>query len=317
MNFLLRPLAPLLLISALLLTGCSSAQQDMLYQKTIAMGRQLADTEVRTMNAGDVDMRYLERPGDGPAVLLVHGFSANKDTWLKFVKEFPAPYHLIIPDLAGHGETPAPESGDYNLVRQAERLHSLMNNIGISQFHIAGNSMGGAISAIYATRYPQQVQSLILIDAAGVDAPHKSEYMQALDEGRNPLIASDENSFETRWDMIMSQPPLLPWPLRPAVVRETIAREQINRDIFADMLATREELAAADFEQQLTARVTMPVLIVWGKEDRVLDVSAAAVFKEKLPQADVKIYPGIGHVPMIEIPEKTASLISTFIATAG
>jgi pimeloyl-ACP methyl ester carboxylesterase len=60
----------------------------------------------------------------------------------------------------------------------------------------------------------------------------------------------------------------------------------------------------------------MPTLIIWGEEDRVLDVSAAQVFKEKLPQAQVKIYPGIGHLPMVEIPAKTAELYSRFIATA-
>lgn len=309
-----RWLAGLTTLTTLLLGGCSASQQESIYNKAIDLARNAADLTLKQADTGDVEMRYLERPGTGPTVLLLHGFSANKDTWLKFAAEMPKEYHLIIPDLAGHGETPAPVTQDYNLIRQAERLHKLMAVTGTEQFHIAGNSMGGAISAIYATRYPQQILSLTLIDAAGVDAPEQSEYMQALAEGKNPLIATDEDSFEYRWNFVMSEPPLLPWPLRPVVVRKTIAREGINHEIFSDMLATREELAASQFEQQLSEKVTMPTLIIWGEEDRVLDVSAAQVFKEKLPQAQVKIYPGIGHLPMVEIPAETAELYSRFIA---
>ncbi|MCT7360800.1 alpha/beta fold hydrolase [Thalassolituus pacificus] len=311
-----RWLASIATLATLLLGGCSAGQQEVIYDKAIDFARSAVDLTLKTADTGDVNMSYLERQGTGPTVLLLHGFSANKETWLKFAAELPQDYHLIIPDLAGHGETPAPLNQDYNLIRQAERLHQLMTIAGVNQFHIAGNSMGGAISAIYATRYPQQILSLTLMDAAGVDAPEQSEYMQALAQGKNPLIATDEESFEYRWNFVMSEPPLLPWPLRPVVVRKTIAREGINREIFSDMLATREELEASQFEQQLSEKVTMPTLIIWGEEDRVLDVSAAQVFKEKLPQAQVKIYPGIGHLPMVEIPAETAELYSRFIATA-
>lgn len=316
LKFPTRWVTSLVTLTTLLLGGCSESQQEVIYHKTIDFARSAAGLTLKQANTGDVNMSYLEREGSGPAVLLLHGFSANKETWLKFAAALPQNYHLIIPDLAGHGETPAPLNQDYNLIRQAERLHQLMTITGVRQFHIAGNSMGGAISAIYASRYPQQILSLTLIDAAGVEAPQPSEYMQALAEGKNPLIATDEESFEYRWNFVMSEPPLLPWPLRPVVVRKTLARENINREIFADMLATRDELEADNFEQQLSEKVTMPTLIIWGEEDRVLDVSAAQVFKEKLPQAQLKIYPGIGHLPMVEIPDETAELYSRFIATA-
>ncbi|WP_430459624.1 alpha/beta fold hydrolase [Thalassolituus sp. LLYu03] len=308
------PALPAAFAAALMLSGCTAGQQDTLFEKAIELGRDAAHLTLHSADVGDVEMRYLERPGTGPTLLLLHGFSANKDTWLKFAAELPENYHLIIPDLAGHGDTPAPVNEDYNLIRQAERLHALLEKNGTQAVHIAGNSMGGAISAIFATRYPQQVLSLTLIDAAGVDAPNQSDYFKALAEGKNPLIATDEDSFEYRWNFVMSQPPALPWPLRPAVVRKTLAREGINREIFSDMMATKDELTASNFEQQLSENATMPALIIWGAEDRVLDVSSVEVFKQKLPQAQVKIYPGIGHLPMVEIPHETATLMSDFIA---
>ncbi len=300
----------------LILTACSHSQQDSLLQTVVEMGRDAANLEVKTSKLNDVTMTYLERQGEGPVMLLLHGFSANKDTWIQFAAELPDHYRLIVPDLAGHGDTPAPKGEDYNLIRQAERLNQLMANININKFHIAGNSMGGAISAIYASLYPQQISSLTLIDAAGVDAPNQSEYMAALEAGNNPLIATDEASFEYRMDFVMSKAPLLPWPLRPALMRKTLARQQLNKEIFEDLLATRKQLENSDFEARLSKTVTMPTLIIWGEEDRVLDVSAVEVFKQKIPHAQVKIYEGIGHLPMVEIPEETATLYSEFVAGA-
>lgn len=298
------------------LTACSNSQQDSLLQTVVEMGRDAANLEIKTSPLDDVNMAYLERQGEGPIMLLLHGFSANKDTWIQFAAELPDNYRLIIPDLAGHGDTPAPKGEDYNLIRQAERLNQLMTNLNISKFHIAGNSMGGAISAIYASLYPQQINSLTLIDAAGVDAPNQSEYMDALAKGKNPLIATDEASFEYRMDFVMSKAPLIPWPLRPALMRQTLARQQLNEAIFDDMIATRQQLTDSNFEGKLSERITMPTLIIWGDEDRVLDVSAAAVFKQKIPHAQVKIYPGIGHLPMVEIPQETATLYSEFVANS-
>lgn len=302
------------LFVTLTLSACTQSQQDSLLQTAVEMARDAADLKPGQSQLDDVSMSYLERPGSGPVLLLLHGFSANKDTWVKFAYELPDHYRLIVPDLAGHGDTPAPADQNYDLIRQAERLHQLMNNLGIQRFHIAGNSMGGAISAIYSSRYPQQIESLTLIDAAGVDAPNPSEYMQALAQGHNPLIATDEASFEYRMDFVMEKAPPFPWPLRPALMRKTLARVDINRAIFDDMLATRERLEQSGFEQQLSDKISMPTLIIWGAQDRVLDVSAVEVFKQFIPHAEVQIYDGVGHLPMVEIPEQTAGRYHRFIS---
>jgi len=299
------------------LSGCTASQQDTLLRKTMQYGRQSNGFEVKNQEVGDVTINYMERQGDGPVLLLVHGFSANKETWLKLSAGLPENYHIIAPDLAGHGATPEPDNDDYNLLSQTERLHTLMKNINIDHFHMIGNSMGGAISTIYATRYPQQLQSLILIDAAGIDGDQPSQFMQELEEGNNPLIANDEESFEYRWNLVMEQPPFVPWPIRPAIVRMTINRAGLNQKIFDDMLATRNEAEIQNLPENIRSQVTMPVLIIWGEQDRVLDVSATAAFKKLMPQAEVKILPEIGHVPQIEAPEETAQLITDFISVSA
>ena len=156
------------------------------------------------------------------------------------------------------------------------------------------------------------------VDAAGVDGKNPSEYYQALAKGKNPLIATDEESFNFRMDFTMSHPPLLPWPLYPAFVRTTLARAELNKKIFNDMLATQKHLEEINFQRNIEVTIAgqnLPTLIMWGDEDRVLDVSAAAAFKQLIPAARVHIFEGVGHLPMVEIPNESAEVYQQFLSS--
>jgi pimeloyl-ACP methyl ester carboxylesterase len=263
-------------------------------------------------------MERMSSDENAESIVLIHGFSANKDNWIRFTKALDKKYHVIAVDLAGHGDSEQSLTANYGLIKQAERLDAFLTNIGLTEFHIAGNSMGGAISSIYSVNYPNKVKSLNLIDAAGLDGDTASEYYKALAEGTNPLIATDEVSFDYRMDFTMSQPPMLPWPLRPAFVRKTIARTDINKKIFEDMVATKEKFKEMDFQQSLKLSMVehdIPTIIMWGKEDRVLDVSAVAAFKYAIPNATVHIFEEVGHLPMVEIPNKSAEVYQRFLST--
>jgi abhydrolase domain-containing protein 6 len=322
-RFSFRALASGALISStLLFGGCTHNQQDYLFTEVISIGRNSADLEVKTAPAGDVNLTYMERQStqkeNAESIILIHGFSANKDNWILFTKALDKKYHVIAVDLAGHGDSDQSLTTDYGLIKQTERLDAFLTGLGITSFHIAGNSMGGAISAIYSLNYPEKVRSLTLIDAAGVDGDTTSEYYKSLVEGENPLIATDEESFEYRMSITMSQPPLLPWPLRPALLRKTLAREDINKKIFADMVATKEELGLTKFKQKIElsmAKNPLPTMIMWGKEDRILDVSAAEAFKKLIPHATVHIFADVGHLPMVEIPDESAKVYQQFLST--
>lgn len=310
-----------LISTSLLFTGCTANQQDNIFDSAISFARDSAGLEVKTAPAKDVTLTYMERMSNienAESIVLVHGFSANKDNWILFTKALDEKYHVIAVDLAGHGDSEQSLTTDYGLIKQAERLDALLTNLGIKEFHLAGNSMGGAISTIYSVNYPNKVKSLNLIDAAGLDGDTASEYYKALAEGNNPLIATDEASFDFRMDFTMSQPPMLTWPLRPAFFRKTIARVDINNKIFNDMIATKEQFKEMNFQQSLQTSMSehnIPTMIMWGKEDRVLDVSAVDAFKQAIPNATVHIFDEVGHLPMVEIPNESAEVYQTFLST--
>lgn len=318
----IHKLSSLALIStSLLFTGCTASQQDSLFDSAIDLARNSVGLVVKTAPAGDVNLTYMERTASiesAETILLVHGFSANKDNWIRFTNALDEEYHVIAVDLAGHGDSEKLLTTDYDLMKQAQRLDTLISGLGIKTFHIAGNSMGGAISAIYSLNHPQKVKSLTLIDAAGVDGDNPSEYYQALAKGQNPLIATDEESFNFRMNFTMSQPPLLPWPLKPAFLRKTLARAEINNKIFNDLIATKERLIEMNFHQQIQTTIAqhqVPTLIMWGEEDRVLDVSAVEAFQQLIPQAQTHIFKKVGHLPMVEIPNESAAVYQQFLST--
>jgi len=295
------------------ITGCISLQ-DSLYQHTLEHQRHKADLRLNRVTISDHHISYLEG-GQGPTLILVHGFGANKDNWLRLAPHLVANYHVLIPDLPGHGDSSQDLNLNYDIESQVARLREFSQALKLTQFHLAGNSMGGAISLFYSAWFPDQVLSLTLIDSAGVESPRQSELFQQLAEGKNPLIVQRPGDLARLAEFVMSQPPFVPWPLSAAIERRLLARQVINHKIFADILGTRQRYQSLTDPLVLLRRIQAPVLIIWGEEDRVLDASSVTVFVSALPQAEVAVLPAIGHVPMLEAPKQTAALLLDFLSS--
>ena len=104
----------------------------------------------------------------------------------------------------------------------ARSVHQLMQALGVQQFHLVGNSMGGYIGAYYAAHYPQQVQTLGLFDAAGVDSPNKTTFMKELLAGNNLMLPKDREDFGRVLKLVMEDPPYI--PTRPWLTANSTAR---------------------------------------------------------------------------------------------
>jgi pimeloyl-ACP methyl ester carboxylesterase len=137
------------------------ATPKLIVKRLIGLQRKAAKLAVKSAVVGDHIIVYSEG-GTGETILMVHGFGGNKDNWLRFAKFFTPQYHVIIPDLPGYGESTRLQDARYNIMAQVERLNAFCKGLGISQFHMVGNSMGGNISGNYAAKYPEMVKTLAL-----------------------------------------------------------------------------------------------------------------------------------------------------------
>ena len=166
--------------------------------KLMNFERNLAGLEHKTAKLDGLDMVYYENktPRDKPTLVLIHGYTADKTLWHRFAKLLAKDYHIIAPDMAGHGETPYDPNANYSIPAQTAWLAKLLAHIGVDKAHIAGSSMGGFIAADFAISHPQITQSAILLDPAGITSPEPSDIARAYEGGpqyvpaRNPCAIS-------------------------------------------------------------------------------------------------------------------------------
>jgi pimeloyl-ACP methyl ester carboxylesterase len=270
--------------------------------------RQMAGLSNEQVMVGDLNIHYYQGgPADGETVLMIHGFGANKDNWVRFAKFFTKRYNVIALDLPGFGDSSKPDAS-YDVGTQAERVAAFVKTLGLTKVHVVGNSMGGHIAALYAARHPEAVRSLALFDNAGVTSPKKSELYEMLERGEpNPLVARDAEGFAKLVSFVFVEPPKVPANVRRYMAEQASARSAQNDKVFSHL---RERYIPLEPE---LPKIQAPTLLLWGDKDRVLDVSSIEVMKPLLKNPTVVIMKNCGHVPMIERPEETAGHYQEFL----
>lgn len=262
-----------------------------------------------TLDIGELRMAiYQGGPANAPAIVMLHGYSADRNVWPRFARHLVQDYRVIIPDLAGHGATGFDAGWDYSVPAQAQRVAALLDRLGIAKAHVIGNSMGGFISAHFALAYPQRTLSVGLIDPAGVTSPQPSDMEQMLAQGRNPFEISSRAQFDDFYAMTMAQPPWLPGFVLAAKAEEYQARRPQLAQIF-------RAFAGRDLLDARLAEIRAPALLLWGREDRLIHVRNTEVWAAGLPNEQVVIWDGIGHMPMVERPAQTAELYRQFLTS--
>lgn len=252
---------------------------------------------------------YQGGPPHAPALLLLHGFSADKGVWLGFARHFVDDYRLLIPDLAGHGKNPFVAGGDYSIEAQARRMVALLDACHIDKVHVIGSSMGAYVATWLATHYPQRVLSLGLIGAAGVLLPQPNEVEELVNSGDNPFLIHTRAQFDRFFAMTMAAPPYIPEVLLAAEAQTYIRRREALTEIFANF-------SDSPRMEPWLPHVRVPSLILWGREDRMVPVASAQTWLDGIPHARLEVLDGVGHLPMIENTERTAAHCRQFLDQA-
>ncbi|UCF85907.1 MAG: alpha/beta hydrolase [Desulfobacteraceae bacterium] len=265
--------------------------------------------EQHSITVNGLRIEYLEG-GKGDALVLLHGFGANKDNWTRFGKYITPHFRVIAPDLSGFGESSSDPDADYTISAQAERVNAFVQALRIKSFHLGGSSMGGSIAGAYASTYPEELKSLLLISPGGVASSEPSEMFQRLKEGKpNPLVAKSAEDYEHLLDFVFVKRPFIPRPIKKYFIQEAIKHQPLNSKIFKQLLGSRDVPPL----EVLLKGLPVPTLIVWGAHDRVLHVSGAKILEAVMPNAKAEVMDAVGHLPMIEKPEETAELYLSFL----
>ncbi len=290
---------------AVLLTAFYFLFPETVFKLAINAQRGSADLVRREVQVDDHKIVYLEG-GKGETVVLLHGFGGNKDIWTAFAKYMKG-YHLVIPDIPGFGESSQVPTDNYSIESQVGRITRFFEVLKLDKFHMAGNSLGGAYAAAYGAKHPEKVLTLALLDTAGAPFMKKSEFVMQLEKGNNLLLASRTEDYDKLMALIFVKRPALPASFKKIIAADWIAHAEFNKKIWNDSQLPQFSLAP------ILPLTQVPVLIIWGDQDKMLDIGGVAFLEKNLKKHRTVIMKDMGHCPMFERPEETAKIYMSFL----
>jgi len=255
--------------------------------------------------------------GDGPAVLLLHGYAESSRMWKPLAKVLAPSFTVVAPDLPGIGDSSIPKAG-LDMKTSAERVHAAVRSLGYTKVRVVGHDIGLMVAYAYAAMYPQEVEKLALMDAflpgvAGWEPVYDSPGIwhfrfygstpEALVKGRERIY------FEHFWnDFAAERTHSIPEADRQAYTREYArpGRMAAGFAYFASFSKT-----ATDFTELSKTQLAIPVLSIGGAKS--LGVALGEQAKLVAPNAKVIVLEGTGHWLMEERPKETIAALVDFL----
>jgi len=311
-RLLLRRLKFLVIVAAVLGVAAGGTYlfaPNLLIKGDAARKAMTAHMEKQTIVAGDTTWSYYEG-GNGPTIVLLHGFAANKETWLDMAKSLSDHFHVVAPDLPGWGESSRNGNGDYGITAQAARLEHFAQALNLKGFLLVGHSMGGAIAGVYASEHPERVGGLVLMSSLGLTFKD-NDFVRDVKAGKDPFIFNDRADLESLLARIFLKAPSIPGRIEDAL----LDRNQQDRSFIERTFNQLKEPAQAYALDPIIGKLGMPVLGVWCRDDRIIDISALDTLRAGLkssPAIGATVMNGCGHMPMIEKPDETAQILKGF-----
>ena len=269
--------------------------------------------EHKRVNLAGVNVHYTQA-GEGPVVLLVHGLGTSSVTWGHNIEPLAAAgYTVLAPDLPGYGDSDKPRSLSYSPEAGARLIHDFLDALGVDRVSLVGNSAGGLISGLFALDHPLRVERLVLVASGGLGR----DVSWALRILSVPVLG--ELIYQPTLlrmlgvgNRLFYRPPafpegFLPGPERldPESRRATIKAVRSGITLFGQKKRCRiiDRLAG----------LAVPIMTVWGTEDRYIPVSHAHLMGRVLPRSEVRTITECGHWPHMERADEFNALLIRFL----
>jgi len=240
------------------------------------------------------------RFGQGVPLVLIHGYPLDHTIWYDLVSSLENEFELILPDLRGFGLSGVIET-QFGISDMASDIAGILDHLNLEKVNIAGHSMGGYVALSFARQFPQRTLGLGLISTqAPADTPERKQGRYAAAEeimqnGVGPVAES-------------MTPKLTPDKRVQTFVHNLIAAQRP-----AGLAGALKAMAERDDSTSALSGYKFPVAIVHGEADELIPVQRAQEMKAAIPHAALMILSGVGHMPMLENPQATATTLKNLL----
>jgi pimeloyl-ACP methyl ester carboxylesterase len=287
----------------------------LLVRAEFARQRIVAGLSQHTLDAAGFRWVVAEREADianAPTIVMIHGFTGSKENWYPVARELRDRYRLVMPDLPGWGASERKPAADYGFVAQAERVAAFIRAVSPDKpVVLLGHSMGGGIAALVAARHPELVSRVGLLDAAGVRFKD-NRFGEEVLAGKNPFAVTDDASLHAYLDVLFhdkSKAPAIPWPASVGFIRHRRADAAFEQSVLDEIgRGPRRFLPGEE-----AANIHQPALLLWCRQDAVIDASALDLYAARMPQAHKVLLDGCGHMSITEQPHNVAVAVENLI----
>lgn len=267
---------------------------------------------------------------DGPIIVMLHGGTDSLYAWEPWVPFLENDFRLISVDMPGHGLTGRIAGDHYTRGVAVELVNDVLENLEVERFALVGHSMGGGVSIAYALAYPEKVEAVSLIGSGGFAGwQDKAELFAAY---RIPVIGryfsyfldgDSEQARQQLTDLMVGENNVDiltdEYFQRGAELNRFEGNRYVNYLMYGDQSHGPfghwlEESGPEDLEPRLE-EITVPTLLIWGRDDQAVPFDIASRFDARLPDSTLIAYEGVGHLVMEEVPEQSASDFRAFLET--
>jgi 2-succinyl-6-hydroxy-2,4-cyclohexadiene-1-carboxylate synthase len=256
----------------------------------------------------------LETAGDGPPLVLLHGFTGSAANWRNHVAVFNRHFRTIAIDLLGHGASSSPpDAARYSMTQCVEDVNGILTALQMETAAVLGYSLGGRVALSFAISHPERVSHLLMVSGSpGLASAEERAARVASDEAL--AVRIEHNGLEAFVDYWENIPLFASQKSLPAAVRAALRQQRLQNNGLG--LANSLRGLGTGAQPSLWERlpeVTVPTLLLAGELDAKF-VNIAQQMAAHLPNAQVKIMPGAGHAVQLEKPTEFQTLVLEFLS---
>src|SRR5215217_3687002 len=251
-------------------------------------------------------IHYVEA-GTGPTVILLHGLGGSTQVWQFNIAALAEKYHVVVPDQIGFGKSDKPLV-NYRIRTYVDFLDQFCKQLKIDRATLIGNSMGGWIAAMFTATFPDRVDKLVLVDAAGYAPPKDID--TGTFYGLNPTTREGMKILVGKvfYNKLFQT---------DAAIDQAIAARLAAGDGYTINSITESIIRGEDFLDGIVKTIKRPTLIIWGRQDGLVSLAEGERFNKDMAGSKLIVIDQCGHVPNVEKPAEFNAAVLKFLTESA